>query len=447
MSGLVVVVIPIRDAVGTVDATIHSVVSQEGPVHLHVQDGGSTDGSLDRIRQWMTLVTSGRLPGCGAVSMTLSSQSDDGLYDALQRGFAGAGWRADGLMTWIGADDLLAPGALATARSVLDSFPDVGFVTGRPALIDATGRMTDLFPPLPLSRRLLQLGLYEERCLGYLQQEGTVWRRSLWDAVGGVDRSLRLAGDFDLWRRFAARADVMTTEGVLGLHRRRPGQLSHDKTAYFAEIDRIIDPPARQETLNRLRRMAGTIEALRQEGYCGRVAVANTVDGGWQEREHGDFGVFGLTADSHPPPVIAMAGRPPVQSCAARPVDGFGPVEGPYPQWRIYQPVRWLVGDDAQVHLEVRQPGRHRLLIRARCFIPGLQLTVSDGSGHDQTWPLPVTGHETEALLSWTAALTGPVELLSLRVRTETGEPTPQLHKLLMFEFVFYPEQLPDDSV
>ena len=38
----------------------------------------------------------------------------------------------------------------------------------------------------------------------FLQQEGMFWRSSLWQAVGGAYGAMRLAGDFDLWRRFAA---------------------------------------------------------------------------------------------------------------------------------------------------------------------------------------------------------------------------------------------------
>ena len=38
---------------------------------------------------------------------------------------------------------------------------------------------------------------------GWIQQESTFWRRSLWERAGGrLDTSLELAADFELWARF-----------------------------------------------------------------------------------------------------------------------------------------------------------------------------------------------------------------------------------------------------
>ncbi len=52
------IVTPSRNAVATIDQTILSVVSQAGnfAIRYHIQDGGSTDGTLERIAEWRGLL-------------------------------------------------------------------------------------------------------------------------------------------------------------------------------------------------------------------------------------------------------------------------------------------------------------------------------------------------------------------------------------------------------
>ena len=59
---------------------------------------------------------------------------------------------------------------------------------------------------------------------------------------GGVDPNFRLAGDFDLWRRFARQTDLVNVDAILGCFRVRAGQLSEDMVGYRAEIDASLSP-------------------------------------------------------------------------------------------------------------------------------------------------------------------------------------------------------------
>ncbi|HKZ80578.1 MAG TPA: glycosyltransferase, partial [Pyrinomonadaceae bacterium] len=60
------IVTPVRNAVQTIDATIWSIVSQAGDIHIHyhVQDGQSDDGTLEKIEAWARRLekVSGDLP-------------------------------------------------------------------------------------------------------------------------------------------------------------------------------------------------------------------------------------------------------------------------------------------------------------------------------------------------------------------------------------------------
>ena len=90
----------------------------------------------------------------------------------------------------------------------------------------------------------LQAGLHDGRTLCFVMQEGTFWRAALWQQTGGFRTSLRQAGDWDLWRRFAAHAPYVTTDAVLAAHRRREAQLTADMGAYYREVDDVISREA-----------------------------------------------------------------------------------------------------------------------------------------------------------------------------------------------------------
>ena len=76
-----------------VDRTLYSVVSQEYPaLEYVVQDGGSSDETLDVLRRFEPVLT------------WWVSEPDGGQADAINRGFR----RTTGeIMAWLNSDDLL----------------------------------------------------------------------------------------------------------------------------------------------------------------------------------------------------------------------------------------------------------------------------------------------------------------------------------------------------
>jgi hypothetical protein len=63
-----------------------------------------------------------------------------------------------------------------------------------------------------------------------------------WQETEGADPNFRLAGDFDLWRRFARHTDLVVVDRILGCFRVRKGQVSEDMPGYRAEIDASLSP-------------------------------------------------------------------------------------------------------------------------------------------------------------------------------------------------------------
>src|ERR1700676_5309586 len=83
----ITLVTPVFNSVRYIEQTIQSVISQQYPNREYfIVDGGSTDGTLEIIRKYEH-----HLSGC-------ISEPGNGMYDALNRGFA----RSSGeIMGWI----------------------------------------------------------------------------------------------------------------------------------------------------------------------------------------------------------------------------------------------------------------------------------------------------------------------------------------------------------
>jgi uncharacterized protein DUF7024/glycosyl transferase family 2 len=253
---IVLVVTPTRNAERFLDQTIFSVVQQRGDfdIHYHVQDGGSTDGTVAIAQKWASRLREMAGSFCGGAPTHISceSGSDRSMYDAIQTGFERLLGTLDDVgrrrivMTWINADDIFAAGAFQTVTSFLFEATDRLWVTGIPSTMTEDGTLSDVRPDdCAYSRRQLALGWYDGRGRRFLQQEGTFWKHSLWTQAGGLNRDLKLAGDWDLWRRMARETSVVTLRAVLATHRRRPGQLSAEMDSYWRELDALRVSDAR----------------------------------------------------------------------------------------------------------------------------------------------------------------------------------------------------------
>ncbi|MEJ0094472.1 MAG: glycosyltransferase [Methylocella sp.] len=241
------IVTPILNGEKFINETILSVVTQSGPfsIRYHVQDGGSTDSTINLLKAWQARLANDFPISCKGIEFSFASEPDHGLYDAVNRGVSYCG-DADA-MTWINADDRFEPGAFATVDAILKNNPNIDWLTGRPTVITEKGESLWISPVVAFPRKAIAAGIFDGRfARPYIQQEGTFWRPKLWKQAGGLDTAFRLAGDFDLWRRFAKQTDLVMVDSILGCFRMRCGQLSEDRSSYHAEIDGSMDDGAKK---------------------------------------------------------------------------------------------------------------------------------------------------------------------------------------------------------
>ncbi len=174
---LVTVAVPSLNQRRFLDQALRSIVEQEMPVEIFVMDGGSTDGSLEVIRAWEPYLAGWR------------TGPDGGQANAINEGIAAG--RAP-YVTWLNSDDFHLPGGLEALVEALKANPGAPAAYGRAwNHVEATGRRRPCWVQ-PFSERALAL-----RCI--VCQPAALIRRSAWEQVGGLDGSLHLAMDYDLW--------------------------------------------------------------------------------------------------------------------------------------------------------------------------------------------------------------------------------------------------------
>lgn len=236
------IVTPCKNMASTLDATIESVVSQtvDAVVYYHIKDGVSTDGTQKKLAQWQQ-----RLQGHAWCRFSYTSEPDAGMYDAIMRGFSAFGIHdPESFMGWINADDRLMPHSLATLCAISKQFSQIRWIGGTWTRIDSAGNVLYHSEDQWYPQQIIAHGLCDAMYWPVLQQEGIFWKKSLWDQCGGLDISLRLAGDWDLWRRMAAFAPYIHVAHPMGAFCRREGQLSGQ--GYLDEVRTILPDTVRR---------------------------------------------------------------------------------------------------------------------------------------------------------------------------------------------------------
>ncbi len=235
-----------------------------------VQDGGSTDGSVEFLEK-LDAEVGDQKSDDNNYCLSWSSASDGGMYDAINRAWA----RMDGdILSWLNADEQYLPGTLAKVGEYLDNHPEVDVVFGDFIIIDEQDTPVACRREIPLRKTYVVNGtnLYAASCT-------TFFRRRLFDrGLLKLDTSYRYAADAELIIR-------LLDNGVrfahypeyLSMFRSRPGgnlSCSQQMTFEMDEIQKKYGQLKSQLVRTGIRYLRYTERLLRGKYRKDHLAVA-----------------------------------------------------------------------------------------------------------------------------------------------------------------------------
>ena len=225
------IVTPTYNSVAFLEATIQTILNQNYPnLEYIIIDGGSSDGTVEIIERYAEHLS------------YWISEPDNGMYDAIQKGFD----RATGdIMGWLNSDDLHFEWTLELIARLFTQFEQVDWLTSNIIFgMDEEGMPLYTSQVPGYSREAYMTGEHlptESRqfAVEYILQESTFWRRSLWEKSGAaLDTSMKYAGDSELWFRFFEHATLYDVSAPLGRFRVHGSQIT---TALRKEYDEEVE--------------------------------------------------------------------------------------------------------------------------------------------------------------------------------------------------------------
>ncbi len=176
------IVTPSYNQAEFLERTMKSVLEQNySDLEYIVQDGGSTDGSIEILERYKTLLKS-----CNSIP-------DKGQADAINKGFK---LSTGDILAWINSDDVYMPGTFNYIVNYFNKNPKVDVVYGHRILINYCDK--------EIGRWILPK--HDKKVLAwadFIPQETLFWRRGIWERVGSnLNNEFDFALDWDLILRF-----------------------------------------------------------------------------------------------------------------------------------------------------------------------------------------------------------------------------------------------------
>lgn len=247
----VTVIVPNYNHARFLEQRIQSILGQTyTDWELWLLDDGSTDDSRDVLQQYVDM------PGVCAM---FSERNSGNTFVQWNVGVA----RARGEYIWLAeSDDFADPRFLEKTVAVLEAHPETGIVYSNMWLVDEQGNRMETYDAL--QGRLLGSTRWHSSfqvqgrvaCADFFlmgnpicNASAVLFRKSVFDAVGGADTSLRLCGDWMTWVRMLMHSDLAYVNEPLSYFRHHAGSVrsrSLDNFTIPAEAYKVVRYVQRQ---------------------------------------------------------------------------------------------------------------------------------------------------------------------------------------------------------
>ena len=220
---LVSIILPTYNGSAYLRESIDSCLAQTySNCELIVVDDCSTDATPDIIASYVAKDSRIR---------SLRHSTNRKLPAALNTGHAAA---TGSYLTWTSDDNRYLPNAVEEMTRFLAEHPTVGVVYADCAMIDDKGQHVRNYPAQPASQLAYMNALFA--CFMY--------RRALYETVGGYDADLFLAEDWEFWLRAARHFELAPLHKVLYEYRWHDQSLT--KAARRSEVRASIERALRR---------------------------------------------------------------------------------------------------------------------------------------------------------------------------------------------------------
>lgn len=230
------IVTPAYNSERFIAEAIESVISQKGGFSIEyiIMDNCSTDETLSIAEEYKQNIESGaRKIHCDEVQMTIISEPDSGMYDAINKGFSHA---TGNIYAWINSDDMYLPGAFSAVQRSLEMYPQINWIKGITSYIDVNSSIYSAGKCHLYVQEWIREGIYGP-VLYFIQQDSVFWRSDLWELVENEISQYSLAGDYFIWRRFAEHHALYSLNAFVSCFRKVSGQKSEAINRYWEEAN------------------------------------------------------------------------------------------------------------------------------------------------------------------------------------------------------------------
>jgi glycosyltransferase involved in cell wall biosynthesis len=219
------VIMPAYNVARYITTAIESVLTQTfSDWELLIVDDGSTDNTLEIATAYAHRDS----------RLVVIQQANSGISAARNRALANA---SGSLIAVLDSDDVWLPEFLEKQVRILEDHPDVDIVTGNAWFLGSArdGQLARPYPDRRPHPDLVNL-LADEESVFIM----AVFRRRVYETIGGFDEALRTNEDYDYWLRAAgAGFRFRRNDEPLGRYRRRDDSLSASELRMLRGVLRV----------------------------------------------------------------------------------------------------------------------------------------------------------------------------------------------------------------
>lgn len=222
MKPKITIITPVYNGEKYLEQSIKSIVNQDySNFEYIIVDGDSKDNTHKIINKYKNKISK------------VIIGKDKTMYEALRKGFKIA---SGDYFCWINSDDyLIDKYSVSRIVKAIDRYNYNWFNCN--IAISVFNEKPKIYFPLCYPQMIIRAGLANNCFWGFIQQENTIFSRKLYEKVGGINANFKMAGDYDLWKRFSRYEKLHPLRIDFACHRKSNIQLTN-LDYYYKEINK-----------------------------------------------------------------------------------------------------------------------------------------------------------------------------------------------------------------